>query len=73
MSDEEVEVVDPLETLREKCKESSHCAELGEKLSTCNDRVNSRTKTAETCVEELIDFMHCVDHCASKKIFNHLK
>jgi hypothetical protein len=38
-----------------------------EKLNTCNSRVSSKTKTAETCVEEMIDYMHCVDHCVSTR------
>jgi len=71
--EEEEELVDPQEKMREKCRETSECAKLIEKLQTCNDRVNSRTKTAETCMEEIIDVMHCVDHCASKKLFNFLK
>ena len=36
-----------------------------DKLDECNDRVNSRSNTSEICVEELIDFVHCVDHCVS--------
>jgi hypothetical protein len=36
---------------------------LKEKLEVCTARVNSKPGTAETCEEELFDFMHCVDHC----------
>lgn len=49
------------------------CAAFGEKLQECNDRVNSRSQTLETCTEELFDFLHCVDHCAAKDIFKQLK
>ncbi len=43
------------------------------RLDECNDRVNSKTKTTETCLEEVMDFYHCVDHCAGPKIFAKLK
>lgn len=71
--EEEGELKDPLETLRTSCRATPKCSSLSEKLQTCNDRVNSRSKTAETCMEEVIDFFHCVDHCAAKTIFDHLK
>ena len=32
-------------------------------------KVKSKTKTTETCFEEILDFYHCVDHCAAKDIF----
>ena len=70
--EEEPELVDPLDTAREKCQEH-HCEKYRVKLDTCNDRVNSRSKTAETCFEELLDLFHCVDHCASEKVFHQLK
>ena len=70
--DEEPELVDPQEVLREKCR-SSKCDKYKVKLDTCNDRVNSRTQTAETCYEELLDLFHCVDHCAAKELFQKLK
>jgi ubiquinol-cytochrome c reductase subunit 6 len=70
---EEAELVDPKETLTEKCREDSHCAHYKEELEKCSDRVNSRSSTTETCAQELYDFIHCVDHCVSKTLFNHLK
>jgi len=70
---EEEELKDPLETLRSKCKSNKSCTPFGEKLQTCNERVNSKAKTAETCMEEVIDFFHCVDHCATHSLFKHLK
>ncbi len=57
--------MDPQDELKEKCSELTTCAKLREELDNCNDRVNSRTQTAETCEQELFDFVHCVDHCVS--------
>jgi len=71
--EEEPDLVDPQDVLRESCSKQKDCAAFQTKLLTCNDRVNSRKQTAETCSEELIDYMHCVDHCVSKKLFNYLK
>ncbi|CAG5076743.1 Similar to UQCRH: Cytochrome b-c1 complex subunit 6, partial [Cotesia congregata] len=72
-SDEDAELVDPQKVLREKCQEQPKCVKFQERLSTCNDRVNSRTKTEETCLEELIDYVSCVDHCVSHDLFSKLK
>ncbi|KAH7964811.1 hypothetical protein HPB49_001475 [Dermacentor silvarum] len=72
-ADEDDELVDPLDTVRDKCRAEAKCAAFGEKLQECNDRVNSRSQTLETCTEELFDFLHCVDHCAAKDIFKQLK
>lgn len=62
---EEEDVEDPQDQLKEKCSEMPKCAKLQEVLETCNDRVNSKTNTTETCTEELFDFVHCVEHCVS--------
>lgn len=70
---EEEELVDPQKVLREECSKQAKCSTLQEKLTTCNDRVNSRTKTEETCLEELIDYVQCVDHCVAKTLFSKLK
>ncbi|XP_020293261.1 cytochrome b-c1 complex subunit 6, mitochondrial-like [Pseudomyrmex gracilis] len=69
----EEELVDPQTKLRETCSQQAKCTNLQEKLNTCNDRVNSRTKTEETCLEELIDYVECVDHCVAKTLFSKLK
>ncbi|KAK7070445.1 hypothetical protein SK128_014347 [Halocaridina rubra] len=61
--EEEADLVDPLDGMKEDCGNSKHCMALKEKLETCNDRVSSRSKTEETCTEELFDYIHCVDHC----------
>jgi len=71
-SGESAEVVDWLPKYREECGEH-HCAQLKAKLDSCNERVRARMRTEETCHEEMIDFMHCVDHCAMPKLWNKLK
>ncbi|XP_076661054.1 ubiquinol-cytochrome c reductase 11 kDa subunit [Halictus rubicundus] len=71
--DSEDELVDPQKVLREKCAAKADCSNLQQKLNTCNDRVNSRSNTEETCLEELIDYVECVDHCVSKTLFSKLK
>jgi ubiquinol-cytochrome c reductase subunit 6 len=71
--EEEEDLVDPQDTLKDKCTNKPECMALKEKLDECNARVESRSRTTETCVEELIDFMHCVDHCVSKTLFSKLK
>ncbi|XP_045112482.1 cytochrome b-c1 complex subunit 6, mitochondrial-like isoform X2 [Portunus trituberculatus] len=72
-NDDPEEEEDPLDDLKESCGTSNHCAHLNEKLTTCNDRVNSRSKTEETCSEELFDYLHCVDHCLTESLFKKLK
>ncbi|KAF7283645.1 ubiquinol-cytochrome c reductase 11 kDa subunit isoform X2 [Rhynchophorus ferrugineus] len=71
--DEDEELVDPQQTLRAQCLDTDHCKHLAEKYQTCNDRVSSRSQTAETCVEELFDLLHAVDHCVTKDLFSKLK
>ena len=73
VSDDDEDLVDPHDTLREKCAAKASCVALKEVLETCNTRVEGKEKTSETCVEELIDYMHCVDECAAKTLFNYLK
>ena len=36
-------------------------------------QVQSKNKTTETCFEEILDFYHCVDHCAANEIFKVVK
>merc|ERR1712048_1207782 len=65
--EEEEELVDSQQVIRDKCKES-HCVAAQRELETCNDRVNSKTATTETCFQEILDFYHCIDHCASATV-----
>ncbi|XP_017768914.1 PREDICTED: cytochrome b-c1 complex subunit 6, mitochondrial [Nicrophorus vespilloides] len=70
---QEEELVDPQETLRNKCRESNHCQHLVEKYQVCNDRVNGKSRTTETCTEELFDMLHAIDHCVTEQLFSKLK
>ncbi len=70
--EDEPELVDPAVEIKAHCAEE-HCSKYKARLDECNDRVNSKTKTTETCLEEVMDFYHCVDHCAGPKIFAKLK
>lgn len=58
---------------QDKCRESEKAQKLAEKLQACNDRVNAKSRTTETCVEELIDLFHYVDHCVANDILSKLK
>jgi len=71
--DEDEELVDPQKVLREQCSQEVKCTNLQEKLNTCTDRVNSRSNTEETCLEELLDYVQCIDHCVAKTLFSKLK
>jgi len=70
--EDEEDLVDPAELIKENCT-SAHCQSLKDRLDTCNERVKSKTKTTETCYEEVLDFYHCMDHCAGKEIFKNVK
>ncbi|KAI6184346.1 Cytochrome b-c1 complex subunit 6 [Aphelenchoides bicaudatus] len=71
MSSELEEGVDQLTYFREKC--AGHVSKFKEVLDECNDRVNSRSNTEETCNQEMIDYIHALDHCAMPKAFAALK
>lgn len=72
--EEEEEMVCPQEKLREDCRtKDHHVAELLEKYNACNERVSAKTKTNETCEEELFDYIHALDHCVSKTLWKKLK
>lgn len=71
MSDEEL--VDPLTQRREKCREDEKCLKLKSRLEKCTLRVNNAKETSETCFEEVIDLVNCVDHCAMHGLFKKLK
>ncbi|CAH1107756.1 unnamed protein product [Psylliodes chrysocephalus] len=71
--EEEEELQDPQEVLREKCRETEHVEKLAEKYQACNERVLSRSQTTEICAEELFDMLHAIDHCVTKDLFSKLK
>merc|ERR1711860_12455 len=70
--EDEEDLVDPAVEIKENCA-SSHCASYKARLDECNDRVTSKSNTTETCMEEIMDFYHCMDHCAAKEIFAKVK
>uniref|UniRef100_A0A1A9X4E8 Ubiquinol-cytochrome C reductase hinge domain-containing protein n=1 Tax=Glossina brevipalpis TaxID=37001 RepID=A0A1A9X4E8_9MUSC len=70
--EEEEELKDPMEELREECSNQEHISKLYDILNECNDRVNSKTETKETCEQELFDFLQERDDCVSKTLFDHL-
>ncbi|XP_014249766.1 cytochrome b-c1 complex subunit 6, mitochondrial-like [Cimex lectularius] len=70
-SDDDEELVDPQVTLKESCE--PNCKSFKDRLNECSARVSSKSQTTETCVEELMDFVHCVDHCVAKTLFTKLK
>ncbi|KAF7203085.1 cytochrome b-c1 complex subunit 6, mitochondrial [Nothobranchius furzeri] len=71
--EEEEEMVDPLETIRQKCEAAEHCVHTRERLEACENRVGSRSSTEEDCTEELFDFLHARDHCVAHKLFHSVK
>ncbi|KAH8237997.1 hypothetical protein KR032_010561 [Drosophila birchii] len=71
--DEEEELVDPMDTLREKCQEKKHIEALYNEYQECNDRVNGKSNTTETCEQEMFDFVSELDHCVAKTLFSKLK
>merc|ERR1712150_353012 len=70
--EDEEDLIDPAVEIKEKCAED-HCTKYKSRLDECNDRVTSKNNTTETCLEEILDFYHCVDHCAGAKIFASVK
>lgn len=70
--EDEEDLIDPATEIKEKCAENK-CSKYKERLDICNERVLNKTKTSETCFEEILDFYHCVDACAGEEIFKHVK
>ena len=71
--EEEEELEDIQDKLKDACRETKECIKAKEIYDSCATRVNSRSKTEETCHEEMMDYMHCVDHCVAKTLFSKLK
>ncbi|XP_046331551.1 cytochrome b-c1 complex subunit 6, mitochondrial-like [Haliotis rufescens] len=69
--EEEEDLVDPQDTMKESC--GSSCEKYKAEWDACTERVSGRSETAETCTQELFDFVHCVDSCVSKDLFAKLK
>ncbi|KAI8442217.1 hypothetical protein MSG28_005798 [Choristoneura fumiferana] len=70
---EEEDLVDPQVELRESCSQKPDSQNMWGKYQECSDRVNSRSKTTETCEEELIDYLQVLDKCVTKDLFKRLK
>ncbi|XP_053617256.1 cytochrome b-c1 complex subunit 6, mitochondrial-like [Plodia interpunctella] len=70
---EEEDLVDPQQELRDACAQKQDAQAQWGVYQECNDRVNSRSNTAETCEQELIDYLYVLDHCVGKEIFKKLK
>lgn len=54
---------DPKDVLEERCRQTEKCRVFVNRLEKCTARVQSHPGTEETCSEELIDLLACVDHC----------
>lgn len=67
------ELVDPHEELMEKCRQQSKIKNLVDRYDECAERVSSKTKTTETCIEELMDMMHAIDECVTPLLWPRLK
>lgn len=64
---------DPQKKLKQSCRGTEICASMLQELEECNDRVNGKKLTKETCEQELYDLFHCVDRCVAKDLFKFLK
>ncbi|KAJ2064969.1 mitochondrial dynamin GTPase Msp1 [Coemansia sp. S146] len=65
--EEEEDAVDPADKIKEECGETLHCRSLKHHLEECAARVEDGSK--ESCAEEFLHFLHCVDKCAVPQIF----
>ncbi|KAJ2072106.1 ubiquinol--cytochrome-c reductase subunit 6, partial [Coemansia sp. S155-1] len=65
--EEEEDAVDPADKIKEDCGETLHCKSLKHHLDECAARVDDGSK--ESCAEEFLHFLHCVDKCAVPQIF----
>ena len=54
-----------MDEIRTNCESASASQKYFDKLEDCNNRVRSRSHTSETCHEEMMDWVHSVDHCVS--------
>ena len=64
--------IDPGMEIKEACA-AGECAKYKARYEECNERVSGKSKTTETCMEEVLDFYHCIDHCNASKVFDKLK
>ena len=69
--DEDEEVVDPKAKLDEKCLATPSCAKLLVAYERCAERIEA--KGSGQCTGQYMDYIACVDQCASSKLFSELK
>ncbi|KAJ1665378.1 ubiquinol--cytochrome-c reductase subunit 6 [Coemansia sp. RSA 1813] len=69
--EEDEDPEDPAPAIKEACGETLSCKSLKHHYEECAARVDDGSK--ESCAEELLHFMHCVDQCAVPQIFGKLK
>eukprot|EP00871_Galdieria_phlegrea_P003533 jgi/Galph1/4180/GphlegSOOS_G2814.1 len=67
----EEEPVDKKPEIEESCK--PHCSREWAEYRACVKRIENDTTGEAHCTGQYLDFWHCVDHCAAKKIFQTLK
>lgn len=61
---------DPQEIMNEE--KTSECSKYKTELDTCTERVTSKSRTTETCEQELYDFLHCRDVKVSLQTDRHV-
>ncbi|KAJ2895189.1 ubiquinol--cytochrome-c reductase subunit 6 [Coemansia aciculifera] len=71
VEEEEEDPVDPAEAIKAACAETLSCKSLKHHYEECVARVNDGSK--ESCAEEFLHLMHCIDKCAVPQIFAKLK
>ncbi len=63
VEEDEEDPVDPQDIAKEKCMELPACSKLKDVMDECTERVEGKSRTTETCTQELYDFLICADRC----------
>ena len=71
MSDDEDEVVDPKAGVDAKCLAHVECSKALVAYERCAERIEA--KGSGQCAGQYMDYIACVDKCASEDLFNKLK
>ncbi|KAI0990406.1 hypothetical protein GJ496_007027 [Pomphorhynchus laevis] len=69
---ESEDVVDPVVAIRAAAENEPNVKKYRKLLDECTTRVRSRPGTAETCEEEMVDYIEHLRHFISKDLFKHL-
>uniref|UniRef100_A0A1A9VD22 Ubiquinol-cytochrome C reductase hinge domain-containing protein n=1 Tax=Glossina austeni TaxID=7395 RepID=A0A1A9VD22_GLOAU len=64
---------DAVKEVREECSSEKDIFKLYDILMKCNDGVDSKTETQETCEEQLFTFLQERDDYLYKSLFDHLQ